>query len=179
MRRERKEIRKLLLGRTVLDDDGKLVTPAAGVIHLSQGVQNGAGAVRILGISRRQRRYDTDLGTEDILAEAEAGMMELGRIVRLREQPGTAACLIRHLLIRPVVLVFRAEEEGCTLTAWTGRGLLAWIIQRRAIRTFEHELGELLRPGAAAPKEKRGKRPEKPREEPAEDTAGDPEDTEA
>ena len=187
MRREKKEIQKLLLGRAVQDTDGKLVTPEPGTIFFTQGVQNGAGAVRLLGISGRKRRYAAEGSPEEILAEAVEKMLDLGRAVRLREQPGTAACLLRYLLTRPVLLVFRAGGDGCELTAWTGRGLLARAFQYRAIHAFERLLGDRLQPGSPAQRKRKERRsePEGSAEEAPEDTgqengeAPDEEDSEA
>ncbi len=170
MRREKKEIRKLLLGKIVLDENGRLAAPEPGVFHISQGVQNGAGAVRFLGISCRERCYETDLSREEIREEAERAMMDLGRVVFLREQPEQRACLVRHLLTRPVLLTFLAEETGCSLKAWTGRGLLAWLLQRRAMLAFERAMGDLLR-GAAAPVKKKKEKKRGPAQEPEEQEA--------
>ena len=145
MRREKREIRRLLLGKAVIDGDGKFITPEPGTVYIPQGVQNGAGAIRFLGLTGRSRYYVTDLGKEEILAAAEARMMDQGRGVRLREQPEAVACLIRRLLTRSVLLVFRAEEEGWVLTAWTGRGLLARVFQNRAFRDFERLMDGSIR----------------------------------
>ena len=162
MKKEKKEIRDLLLGKTVMDEDGKLVTPEAGFFRVPQGVAPGAGAVRFLGIGRKERFFRSALDGDEILAEAEACMSNMGRAVRLREQPDAAACLIRYVLSVPAVLVFRIEEGVCVLTAWAGRSPSAWLSRRRALHTFEKALSGVLSPAAEAPKrEKRRKTQER------------------
>lgn len=157
-KREKKEIRNLLLGKVVIGDDARLTTPEAGVFRVPQGITDGAGNVRLLGIKSKRRCYDTELDPEAMMAAAEQCMWNLGRSVHLREQENTAACLIRNRLTRPVVLTFRYVEEKPVLTAWTGRGLTAWIALRSAIRGFERILAKDIRPSAEEP-------PEDPKEE--------------
>ncbi len=88
---------------------------------------------------------------------------------------------------KPVLLVFRAGGDGCELTAWTGRGLLARAFQYRAIHAFERLLGDRLQPGSPAQRKRKERRsePEGSAEEAPEDTgqengeAPDEEDSEA
>ena len=80
-------------------------------------------------------------------------MFEIGRGLILREQPEAAACLIRYILTRPVVLAFRYIDNVPVLTARTGRGLTGWISIRRAIKAFNEELPEGVKASdKAAPK---------------------------
>ena len=88
------------------------------------------------------------------MAEALESMRKLGRILYLREQPETAACLLRYVMTRPAVLTFRYEEDQPMLTAWTGRGLFGWVSRIRAIRAFERGLSEELRPAEGGKTEK-------------------------
>ena len=159
MKKEKKEIRSLLLGKAVLDDEGKLITPEAGIIRLPQGIADGATAVRFLGITAKKRLYDSDLSEEELMAEAFECMRNIGRGVRLRHQPDAAACLLRYVLTRPAILTFRCVDGHGLLTAWTGRGLTGWISQLRAIRAFERPLSEVLRLSSAAmPEEEKEKK---------------------
>ena len=93
MKKEKKELRDLLLGKAVLDDDGKLITPASGVFRVPQGITNGAGAVRFLGISGKKRLYETDLDEEELMEEARKCIANIGRGVRLRQQPDAASAV--------------------------------------------------------------------------------------
>ncbi len=176
MRKDKKEIRDLLLGKAVLDEDGKLVTPGSGIFRMPQGITNGAGAVRFLGISGKKRCYETDLSEEELMEEAGACMQSIGRGVRLRQQPDAAACLIRYVLTMPVLLTFRWVEGRGLLTAWAGRGLTGRISRWRAIRAFEGPMAEMLRLSSEEPPEeqKEKKRRRKRGEAPETEKAGSP-----
>ena len=167
-RKERKEIRDILLGRTLLTDDGRLTAPDPGMLIVPQGVVNGAGPVRFLGVKGTRRYYSSQRGQEELMAAAERAMMNIGRAVYLREQPDTVACLLRYLMTRPAVLTFRFEDDIPVLTVWMGRGLMGWITRFRAFSAFERELSEEILPAAApAPKKKKKKRRDKAEEESA------------
>ena len=171
MRKDKKEIRNLLLGKMVLDEDGKLVTPPAGTFRVPQGVTDGAGSVRLFGITGKARRYETDLSEEAMMEAAAEAMRDMGRALRLREQPDAAACLIRYVMTRPAVLVFRYMEGSPVLTVWTGRGITGWASRLRVFRSFEQLLSEDIRrsleevPEEPKKKERRRKRKEAPTEE--------------
>lgn len=166
---EKKEIRTILLGKTVPDGNGKLTSAARGELRLPIGVGDGAGAVRFFGVMRRSVRYETELGEEKALAAAEAAMRDIGRGLSLREQPDAAACLIRYVITRPAMLTFRFVEDVPVLTAWTGRGLTGWLSVRRALTAFAQAAPETLHPSAQEPPEdgeaeekeekRRGKKP--------------------
>ena len=158
-RREKKEIRSILLGRTLLTEDGRLTGPDPGMLIVPQGVVNGAGVVRFVGVKGTRRYYASDREEDQLMAAAEQGMRNIGRAVFLREQPEAAACLLRYLMTRPAVLSFQYVEGVPTLTVWTGRGLLGWVTRLRAFSAFERELSEALQPAAApVPEKKKRKR---------------------
>ena len=157
---KRAEIKRVLLGRAVLAEDGRLAAiPAGTFMRTPVGIGDGANAVRFLGISRRVRRYETK-DSEVQVAEAVLRSMQcIGRGLALNEQPESIACLIRYILTRPVVLVFAYEDGVPTLTAWTGRGLTGRLSLRRAIRAFEKGLPDTMRPSEhKPPREKPRKR---------------------
>ena len=52
MKKEKKEIRDVLMGRTVLDEDGSLTTLEPGMFRVPQGVMDGAGGVFLFGIAQ-------------------------------------------------------------------------------------------------------------------------------
>ena len=149
---QKKEIRTVLLGRTVLAGDGRIIALEPG-LHLSAGVGDGAGAVRFFGIASRSLCFDTVYDPEKTVEAARSSMFEIGRGLMLREMPDAAACLIRYLLTRPVVLAFRYVDGVPVLTAWTGRGLTGWLSMNRAMKAFREELAEGITVSAAeAPK---------------------------
>ena len=141
----RAEIKRVLVGRAVLADDGRLTAVPAGTFMKTPiGIGDGADAVRIFGVMRRIRRYETKDGKTRVMAAAQKSMQNIGRALALNEQPKAIACLIRYVLTRPAVLVFTWEDGTPTLTAWTGRGLTGWLSLRRAIKAFESGLPDSM-----------------------------------
>ena len=181
MKKEKKELRDLLLGKAVLNEDGKLITPASGVFRVPQGVTNGAGAVRFLGISGKKRLYETDMDEERLMEEARKCMANIGRGVRLRQQPDAVACLIRYVLTVPALLTFQCVEGRGLLTAWSGRGVTGRFSRWRAIRAFESPMADFLRLSLeeAPPEEKEEKKRRKKRREAPEEEAPAAPETEA
>ena len=158
---QKKEIRDALLGRTVLTDNGRITTLEPG-FHLSAGVADGAGAVRLFGIASRSYTFTTRLSQANTLRAAEGAMAEIGRGLILRLQPGTAACLIRPLLMKPIVLTFRFDGDVPVLTAWTGRRLTAGLAIRRAVSAFADELPDTVTMNGKVNKTDIDKKPEDP-----------------
>ena len=140
MKKEAKqEIRKALLGRVAPSDDGRLVV--AGLRQaMPLGVMDGAIGVRFLGICKKSRALKVSCPPEKARRIAFSVLQDQGRVLYLDQQPQVAACLIRYVLTRPVVLIFDYQEERPVLTAWTGRGLGSWISLRRALKGFQNRM---------------------------------------
>jgi len=151
---KRAEIKRVLLGRTILVEDGRLAAiPAGTFLRTPIGIGDGADAVLLLGMTRRIRHYASKDGKARIIEAAKRSMQNIGRGLYLTEQPEAAACLIRYILTRPAVLVFTWEDGMPTLTAWTGRGLTGWISLRRAIKAFEEGLPDSIAAAEVKPSE--------------------------
>ena len=146
MTEQLKEIRTILMGRTIPGESGRLTAVRKGEFHFSTGLGDGAAAVRILGVCRKSTVFDTELSPEEATKIAWVRMMDLGRCLELRCQAETAACFIRYILTRPAVLTFRYIDGVPTLTAWAGRGMTGWISVRRALAAFEKDLTPELTP---------------------------------
>ena len=147
MNREAKqEIRRALLGRTEPAKDGSLVVLEKGQARIPIGIADGASAVRFLGIFRKSRRLKASCSEEKAKKIAFTLMQDVGRVLRLSQQPGVPACLIRYLITRPVVLIFDYQDGIPVLTAWTGRGMTGWISLRRALRSFIKRMPKELTP---------------------------------
>ena len=147
-----KEIRNILVGRTTLAEDGRIRAIEKGEFYLASGVADGAGSVRFLGITRRAAAYETELPERKVMQIADTCMMNIGRRVALKEQPETAACLIRYVMTRPVLLVFKYVDGEPVLTAWSGAGISGLISILRGVSAFEKQLPEdITRSGEEAP----------------------------
>ena len=155
MKDEKKaEIKRVLMGRAVLGEDGRLIAvPAGTLMRTPIGIGDGADAVLFLGVARRIRHYASKDGKARIVEAAKKSMQNIGRGLYLNEQPEAIACLIRYILTRPAVLVFTWEDGTPTLTAWTGRGLTGWISLRRAISAFEQGLPDTIAAAEVKPSE--------------------------
>ena len=167
---KRAEIRRVLMGRAVLAEDGRLAAVPAGTFMKTPiGVGDGAVSVLLFGVRRRVRRYETKDGKARVAAAARKAMQNIGRGLILNEQREATACLIRYVLTRPVALVFTWEDGTPTLTAGAGRGLTGWISLRRAITAFERGLPDAMtasEPNLAAEEKqaRNGKKEEKKRQ---------------
>ena len=140
----RQEIRRVLLGRTVPTQDGRLTVLEKGEYRMPIGVADGAGAVRFLGICKKARRLKASCAAPKARSLAAQIMRDVGRELVLPQQPEAAACLIRYILTRPAVLIFDYQDNVPVITAWTGRGLTGWISLRRALRAFLKRLPKQL-----------------------------------
>lgn len=135
-REAKQEIRRVLMGRTMPTEDGRLIAMEKGQGRIPIGISDGAGAACFLGICKKARRLKVSCAAPKARELALKVMQDVGREVVLPEQPQAAACLIRYLLTRPAVLVFAYQDDLPVLTAWTGRGLTGWISLRRALHAF-------------------------------------------
>lgn len=153
MNREAKqEIRRVLLGRTQLAEDGRLVALEKGQVSFSNGIADGAGAVRFLGVCKKAVRLEVSFPEGKAREAAYKLMREIGRVLYLNESPRAAACLIRYVLTRPAVLVFDYEDGVPVLTAFSGRGFTGWISNLRAVRSFLKRMPkQMKRSGKEAP----------------------------
>lgn len=144
MDNQTREIRQILLGRTMWTQDGCLEALQKGQRIRFQGMGNGWGAVHFLGIARRERTYQLPANTPAKLA-AEL-LNRMGRPVRLAEQPKVSACLCRYLMSAPVLLTAEREGNQLRLSAFTAKGALSALICLRALNTFEKGLPETVKP---------------------------------
>lgn len=132
----RQEVRRVLLGRTELAEDGRLVALEKGRIGFPYGIADGAGAVRILGIRKKARQLTVSCSETKAKEIAFKIMGDVGRRLFLNESPQAVPCLIRYVLTRPAVLIFDYQDGVPILTAWSGRGLTGWLSNRRALNAF-------------------------------------------
>ena len=137
-----KEIRSILLGRTILLEDGRLSVPQKGDFYLSGGVSDGAEAVRFLGMAKKSQVLETVRREFDVRVTIQRMLQNMGRGVVLHEQPEARACLIRYVLTKPVLLTFDYVEGLPVLTAWAPRTITGLISINRALKKFNKDLPE-------------------------------------
>lgn len=136
-----KEIRDILLRRIVrLDEQFWVAAPSDMKFHF-QGVRDGAGDVRLFGVTNLTRGYQlTESEPAAALDAAEKALYSMGRPIRLASVPGAKACFYTPNWIAPVVLTVEPVGNGLQMTAYTGRSLVAahfrchislWLLKRR------------------------------------------------
>lgn len=163
------EIRQILLGRVVQLENGCLAAAKPGQRLLFQGMVNGWGAVRLLGITRRVRCYRVKGKFSFHLAEKL--LHQMGRKVELSEAGQGLACLCQNPMASPVLMTVEQEGDRWTVTAYTGRSPMAPLHCRRLLNRFAGGLPQGAeqvekssapqKPGGKKPKGRRFKR-EKP-----------------
>ena len=147
-----KEIRNILLGRTLMLEDGRLAVPQKGEFYLSGGVTDGAEAVRFLGMTKKSQVMETVRKEFDVRVTIQKMLQNMGRGVVLYEQPEARSCLIRYVLTKPVLLTFDYVEGMPVVTAWAPRTLTGMLSIKRALKAFDKELpADIVVTGKAAP----------------------------
>ena len=136
-----KEIRSILLGRTLMLEDGRLAVPQKGEFYLSGGVTDGAEAVRFLGMAKKSQVLETVRREFDVRVTIQQMLQNMGRGVVLYEQPDARSCLIRYVLTTPVLLTFDYVEGMPVVTAWAPRTLTGMISIRNLPVSFTEERG--------------------------------------
>ena len=132
-----KEVRKALLGNLEIGEDSRLV-PVTGPNLNWWGTADGSFGTRLFGIAEKRVLYTSKQGETATVYNAAKAMENIGRGIAFETVYAGAACILRHLLFRPVVLIFEAdEEEGYVLTAYCGRDILTYSSIKRAIKLFE------------------------------------------
>ena len=135
-----KEIRDILLRRIVQQDDQFWMAAPPGTKFHFHGVRDGAGDVRLFGVTHLTRRYQTEMEPDTAFAAAERALYSMGRPIRLASVPGAKACFYTPNWIAPVLLTVQQETGGLQMTAYTGRSLVAagfrsrialWILRGR------------------------------------------------
>ena len=135
-----KEIRRILLGQLTWTEDGRLAAAQSGQRMRFQGLVNGWGAVRFLGVTHRERKYQ--LADKASAKEARNILTQMGQAVELKETPKASACLCRFFMMAPVLVTVETAGTQLQVTAFTGRDPLSPMLCRRALDGFEKGLPE-------------------------------------
>ena len=142
----RREIKDALLGRTFTGSDGRLYVMGDGDFRLPLGVGEGAASIRVLGVSKSTWRFVSSYDVQKTIEIASQCMLGIGRRLILRTRPYAAACFVRSVLVRPVVMVFEYDEAGPVLSIFTGRSATSIIAVRRAYKSFADQLPSSIVP---------------------------------
>lgn len=160
IKQEIQEIREILLGHIVQQENGRLASAEAGKRQVFQGVRNGWGSVRIFGIGHKTWLYThpEDAGAE----EARTAFLHVGRAIDLISLPDIPCCLCVSGMLTPVLLVAEhcegeedrqidnageqnVDEQGIgqlKITAYSGRSPLLILRRLWLLRKTEKYLPE-------------------------------------
>lgn len=149
-----REIREVLLGNLVQGEDKRLAVREE-LFSTPWGIEDGAAETLLFGIMCRTFHYETTLRNHaQAIFRVGKAMQDIGRGLDLITAPDMAACMVKSLLFRPVVLVFEEmnSEEGkpeLLLHAYCGRAVTSPITITRAVSRFEKSLPpEVFRRGS-------------------------------
>ena len=135
------ELRKLLTGRTIRDEEGWLVAVPEGSYLLYHGVTDRTGYRKIKLVEERLQVADDN---EEAFHAVMYALGEIGLLVNMRTKPNALCALCRMFLTKAVVLCVVPEGEGLVLVqAYTGRSFAAGILCRVTIRKFAQKIQQM------------------------------------
>lgn len=125
------ELRKLLTGRTIRDEEGWLIAVPEGSYFVYHGVTDRTGYRKI---KCREERVQVAPDNEQAFHEVLKALSNVGLLVNMRTKPNALCALCRFFLTKTVVLCVVPEGDGVVLVqAYTGRSFTAGICCRLAI----------------------------------------------
>jgi hypothetical protein len=125
------ELRKLLTGRTIRDEEGWLIAVPEGSYFVYHGVTDRTGYRKI---KCREERVQAAADNEQAFYTVLNALKDVGLLVNMKTKPNALCALCRFFLTKAVVLCVVPEGDGLVLVqAYTGRSLTAGICCRRAI----------------------------------------------
>ena len=132
------ELRKLLTGRTIRDEEGWLIAIPEGSYFVYHGVADRTGYRRI---KLRERRVQVASDNEEAFHMVMKALQDLGVLVDMKTKPNALCALCRFFLTKAVVLCVVPEGDGLVLVqAYTGRSFTAGICCRLAMAKFVKKL---------------------------------------
>ena len=125
------ELRKLLTGRTIRDEEGWLIAVPEGSYFVYHGVTDRTGYRKI---KCREARLQVAADNEQAFYTVLKALSDIGLLVNMKTKPDALCALCRFFLTKTVVLCVIPEGEGIVLIqAYTGRSLTAGLCCRMAI----------------------------------------------
>ena len=135
------ELKKILTGRTVRDEEGWLVAIPDGNYLIYHGVADRTGYRRLRCVETRMQVSDTN---EEAFHKVLQALQDVGILVNSQTKPNALCALCRFFLTKAVVLCVSPEEDGHVLVqAYTGRSLTAGICCRMAIEKLMKKIEEI------------------------------------
>ena len=125
------ELRKLLTGRTIRDEEGWLIAVPEGSYFVYHGITDRTGYRKI---KCREERVQVAADNEQAFYLVLNALRDIGLLVNMKTKPDELCALCRFFLTKTVVLCVAPEEDGIVLVqAYTGRSFTAGLCCRMAI----------------------------------------------
>lgn len=138
------EIKRILLGRLVRNEQGALTARPQGIYTQVNGFVDGYFSVLLFGVMKRTRTYRWESSKKTELEIIRRHVQQLGEELYLKEEPEAIASFTGKMVFTPTVV--KAEISGKTLeiTVYTGRTPLGILRCMLVHRRLEHLLGDLV-----------------------------------
>ena len=135
------ELRKLLTGRTIRDEEGWLIAIPDGNYLIYHGVPDRTGYRKI---KLREERIQVAATNEEAFHLVLNALQEIGVLVNMKTMPNALCALCRVFLTKAVILCVVPESDGLVLVqAYTGRAFTAGISCKKAISDFMKKINQM------------------------------------
>ena len=135
------ELKKLLTGRTIRDEEGWLVAVPDGNYLIYHGIADNTGFRKI---KLREERIQVAASNEEAFHVVLKALQEIGVLVNMKTMPDALCALCRIFLTKAVILCVVPEGNGLVLVqAYTGRAVTAGLSCRMAIANFMKKLNQM------------------------------------
>ena len=135
------ELRKLLTGRTIRDEEGWLIAIPDGNYLIYHGVTDRTGYRKI---KLREERIQVAATNEEAFHVVLKALQEIGVLVNMKTKPDALCALCRMFLTKAVFLCVVPEGDGLVLAqAYTGRSFTAGISCKMAITNFMKKINQI------------------------------------
>lgn len=143
---EKRELKRILLGRSHRNEEGRLVASDAVVAINSNGMEDGAVALYFLGIMHRRKHYHCSLSREEFIARADKACANIGNRVALAQTPDMPAAFRRYKLSVPALLFLEWNESEVIVNIVSAKALTGLRSTAALRKAFEEEMGSALTP---------------------------------
>ena len=134
-KQEKIEIRKLLTGRTIRDEEGWLIAIPEGNYMIYHGVADNTGFRKI---RHRKTHLQVAATTEEAFHPVLEALQDMGTLVNMQTKPEALCAICRLFLTKTVLLCVSPEENGRVLVqTYTGRSWLAGISSMLAVHKLK------------------------------------------
>lgn len=135
------EIRRLLTGRTIRDEEGWLIAVPEGNHFIYHGITDRTGYRKI---KVKEKYIEITKRNESAFYLVLEALQNVGILVNLKGKPDALCALCRVFLTRRVLLCVEPEQDGkVLLQAYIGRSFTSPLCCRRLISRFERSIEEL------------------------------------